>query len=381
MAAKVKEEQKRKSSKSILKAFMDEHEDAHYNRIKPNETIISSGSLGLDSLITVRSGSFVRLGGKGSQLGKTSQCLVFAENYMKVMPNSKTIFFKAEARLTPEIQAASGLKFVTDEDEWDTGTVFVMAANEFEITASCLETIIPEMHELGEHLCVIIDSLDGLILRDDKRKDLWNGTENVKVAGVPALTKILFRRLALSVVHFDVLMLITGQYTADIKLDPYSKAPPRQTDGSGGSAINHQSDITLSYQPRFGSDYIYEKPKEKPDPIKNKRLGVYATVEIKKSSTNTTGERVRIPIKDGRKGCAIWVEKEIVDIMVGFEMITRNGAWYSFSEAIIAEAKHDGLEIKPQFQGMEPLYKYVEEEKPVFDWLFKKVKDLIYAFN
>jgi len=369
------------SSKSILANFLNENKEDHFNFIKPSETIISSGSLGLDSLIKIRSGSFVRLCGKGSELGKTSECFVLAENYMKVMPNSKTIFIKAEARLTPELQKRSGLKFVTDSEDWDIGTVFVLSTNTFEKIASFLENIIPEMYEAGERLCVILDSLDGLILKSDKDKDLWNGDENVKVAGVPMLTKILFKRLALKVVHYDVLFLITSQYTAEIKLDPYSKTPPRQSDGSGGSAINHQSDITLSYQSRYGGDFILEKEKEKPDPIKNKTLGVYATVEIKKSTTDVSGQKVRIPIKKDRVGCAIWVEKELTDMLVAFGMVVKSGAWFSFTENIISLAKQDGVEIKPQHQGMNSLYQYIEEDKVAFEWLLKKVKSLINAFD
>lgn len=382
MAAKKKEDNSNQSdSKDMLSSFLDSHEDTHFNFVQPNETVISSGSLGLDSLITVRSGSFVRLGGKGSELGKTSQCFVFAGNYMKVMPKSKTLFIKAEARLGPDMKERTGLTFVSNPNDWEIGTVFVFSCNVFETIASLIETLVPKMHEAGERLCIILDSLDGVILKDDKEKDLWGGTENVKVAGVPSLTKILFKRLALKIVHYDVLFLITGQYTSEIKLDPYAKTPPRQSDGSGGSAINHQSDITLSYLPRYGSDYILENQKEKPDPVKNKTLGVYATIEVKKSSTEVTGQKIRIPIKKGRKGCAIWVEKELVDMIVAFEMISRKGGWYSFSENIIELAKKDGLELQVQHQGMASVYDYIENNQDVFQWFLKKVKELINAFN
>jgi len=378
MPAKRKEDQSSESdSKDMLSAFLKDNEQNHFNYLQPEEQTISSGSLGLDTLIKVRSGSFVRICGKGSELGKTSQCFVFAQNFMDKMEKSKTIFIKSEARLTPEMQKRTGMKFVTSPLDWEYGTVFVFSCNVFETIASLIESILPKMNEAGEKLCIILDSLDGVILKSDKEKNLWGGDENIKVAGVPLLTKILFKRLALKIVHFDALFLITSQYTADIKLDPYSKAPPRQTDGAGGSAINHQSDITLSYQPRYGGDYILEKANEKPDPIKNKSIVVYATVEIKKSSTDVTGSKVRIPIKKGRSGCAIWVEKELVDMIVAFELISKKGAWYSFSDTIIAMAKQDGVEIQPQHQGISSVYEYIENNKEVFEWLLKKVKEII----
>lgn len=365
------------NSKNALSSFLETNQEAHYNFVQPNETVISSGSLSLDSIIKVRSGSFVRLGGKGSELGKTSQCFVFADNYMKAMKNSKTIFIKSEARLTPEMKERTGLKFVSDPSEWDFGTVFVFSCNVFETIASLLESLIPKMYEAGERLCIILDSLDGVILKGDRDKDIWSGDENIKVAGVPLLSKIMFKRLALKVVHYDVLFLITGQYTSEIKLDPYSKSPPRQSDGSGGSAINHQSDITLSYQPRYGQDYILENQKEKPDPIKNKILGVYATIEVKKSSTDVSGQRVRIPIKKGRSGCAIWVEKELADMVIAFGLISKKGAWFSFSDEIIQMAEKDSVNIKQQHQGMNSVYDYIEENEDVFNWLLKKVKEII----
>ena len=378
MASKKKEDSSNEAdSKDMLSSFLKNNEENHFNYLQPEEVTISSGSLGLDTLIKVRSGSFVRVCGKGSELGKTSQCFVFSQNYMDKIEKSKTIFIKAEARLTPEMQKRTGMKFVTDPSDWEYGTVFVFSCNVFETIASLIESILPKMHEAGEKLCIILDSLDGVILKSDKEKNLWNGDENVKVAGVPLLTKILFKRLALKIVHFDALFLITSQYTADIKLDPYSKTPPRQSDGAGGSAINHQSDITLSYQPRYGGDYILEKPNEKPDPVKNKVLGVYATIEIKKSSTDVTGSKVKIPIKKGRSGCAIWVEKEVVDMIISFELVTKKGAWYSFSESIVLMAKDDGVEIQTQHQGMSSLYDYIENNKSVFEWLLKKVKEII----
>jgi RecA/RadA recombinase len=163
MAAKKKEEHT--DSKSLLKNILQQNKDSHYNYVQPKQVVIPSGSLALDSLVKIRTGSFVRMCGKGSELGKTSECLVLAENFMKTMPKSKTIFVKAEARLSPEMQERSGLKYVIDSDEWDYGTVFVFGTNEFELIASTLETMIPSMHEDGEHLCVILDSLDGVILR------------------------------------------------------------------------------------------------------------------------------------------------------------------------------------------------------------------------
>jgi len=187
----------------------------------------------------------------------------------------------------------------------------------FETVADMLEQLLKEMHAKGEHLATVFDSLDGLILRNDlKTKKIMDGQ---KVAGVQLLTKLMFRRLALPINHYDALLIATCQYSSAPQLDPYSKDPARQVPGAGGSSIGHQSDLVLNYGQRFNGDYILENPKEKPDFIKNKQLGVYATVEIKKSSTDVTGIKIKVPIKKGRIGNAIWIEREIVDLMLAWE--------------------------------------------------------------
>lgn len=373
--AKPAKEPEEPSSNDTLASLMSQHKGDHYNEVEAKHLLISSGSLILDQYVKVRSGGVVRLSAKQPEAGKTSQSFVFASNYMTTMPRSKALYVKAEGRLSPEIQARTGMRFVTDPTKWVYGTVFVLSSNVFETVADIIEKLIKDMHEKGEHLCVIIDSLDGLILKKDLEIKGIDG--NVMVAGVPKLTKLLFRRLALPITHYDALLLITGQYSADIKIDPYAPSVPRLGDSSGGSSLPHQCDYVLSYAPRYGGDLILEDPDAKPDPIKNKIVGVWATAEVKKSATDTTGTKVKIPIKKGRVGSAIWVEKEVVDIALSFDKIKRSGAWFAFEATLAAEAKEAGLALKEKIQGLNALYEYVENDKPVFEWLYAKFRKLV----
>lgn len=363
------------ASKNVLGALMNGYSEDHYNEITTKEVDISSGSLLLDSYIKVKSGSVIRLVGLGAELGKTSQSFVFADNYMKTMPKSKTFLVKAESRLSEEMKTRSGLKFVYKAEDWSYGSVFVLECNVFQTVATIIEKTLKVMYEQGEHLCVIIDSLDGLILKDDlKEKGIEDG---VKIAGVPLLTKLLFKRLGLPINKYNALLIITGQYSASISLDPYAKNVPRQVESSGGSAIAHQCDYVLSYCPRFSGDWIKEKEKEAPDPVKNKILGVWATIEIKKSATDVSGMRIKIPIKRGRVGSAIWTEKEVVDLILMWELAKSAGAWITFSDSIIEECKNSGIELQPKINGINQLYDYFENNKPAFeffrDWFKKKL--------
>ncbi len=104
----------------------------------------------------------------------------------------------------------------------------------------------------------------------------------------------------------------------------------------------HQSDYVFEMGQRYSGDNILEDPDEKPDPVKNKIIGIWATYVIKKSGTDVSGIKIRVPIKKGRTGCAIWNEKEIVDMALAFDLLKRDGPkspMYAFDPKLIEEAK------------------------------------------
>ena len=68
--------------------------DTHYNFVHNNPVVIPSGSLKLDNFLKVKSGSVIRMGGP-AEVGKTSQAILFASNYMKTLPKAKTMFVNA----------------------------------------------------------------------------------------------------------------------------------------------------------------------------------------------------------------------------------------------------------------------------------------------
>jgi hypothetical protein len=362
-------------SNDILSSLLKENKDDIYNHIIPRHQIISTGSLTLDSYVKIRSGGVVRLVGKGAELGKTSECFVIARNYMDVMPKSKTLFIKAESRLSEEMQKRSGHKFVTNPEDWDYGTVFILSTNTFETIAKVVKKLLEEMHENGEYLVIILDSLDGVILKTDLHTKEVDNTG--MVAGVPKMTKLLFRHLGLPISHYDALLLITGQYSASIELDKYSTEAKRQGPSVGGASVEHQSDYVLSYGQRFTGDQILEKPDEKPDHLKNKIIGVYATVEIKKSATDVSGLKIKIPIRKNKIGNAIWVSKEVADNILSWSFATRKGAWINFSPEIIQESEAAGIKLQETIQGLNNLYEYIENDKVVFEWFYNKFKNLL----
>lgn len=371
-------EDKQQTSSDILKSLMQDknYSGDIYNSIVPLGTPISSGSIILDSVVKIRSGQVVRLVGKGAEQGKTSLSFVLAENYMKAMPKSKTIFVKAEGRLSTEMKQRVGLNFVDSPDEWVEGTVFVLSCNVFETVAKIIVDTLKSGYECGENICIIIDSLDGLILKKDLEKHMDG---EAKVAGVPKLTKELFRHLALPIAHYDALLLVTGQYAAEIKIDPYAPNIPRQASSSGGSAIGHQSDYVFEFQPRYNGDYILEKPKEQPDQFKNKVKGLWVKLAIRKSANDVSGITVKYPIQKGKVGNCIWKSLEVCDMMIAYEMVEKSGSWFKFPDDIREKAQSFGLTLQEKVQGYDNLLEYLQqpENKNVLDFFTKEVLEII----
>ena len=94
------------------------------------------------------------------------------------MPNSKGVYIKAEGRLSKEM-LAMGIHFTDKEDEWDTGKCFVFDCNIYETVLDLMRILVAKNPE-GTKYCFILDSLDGLIMKDDLNKGF---EDSHKVAG------------------------------------------------------------------------------------------------------------------------------------------------------------------------------------------------------
>lgn len=359
-------------SKNVLNSLLNGYKEDHYNFVEHEPIRISSGSLGLDSLISIKTGDAVRLTSTNAEAGKTSQCFLFAKNFTEKIPNSRILYIKSEGRLSPELKERTGLQFTEKTENWNDGVVFVLSCNIFEVIAQFVESLLKITREQDRGLVIIIDSLDGLILKNDIEKQFG---ESVKCAGVPLLTKLLFRRICLPLSKTKSLLLICSQYSAHIQMNPYAKDPPKLAEASGGNAINFQSNYILNYAPRYGSDLILKNPNEKPDKNSNPILGHYVTLEIKKSANSeNSGYRIKIPIKRNRIGNGVWVEKEMVDLLIAWGLLKKAGSWFSFEDNFKIEAQNNHLELKDKFQGLDNIYSYIEENPLIFKWFYKKMQ-------
>jgi len=372
--------------KNLMGSLLSGYKEDVYNHVINERIPISAGSLTLDSLIKIKTGSVIRLAGP-LESGKTSQLLLIMLNYLNTVPKSRGLYVKAEGRLSEEMQARSGLKFVFSDRDWEIGTVFVLESNIFEAVSDIIYATLKNMYEKGERLVFAIDSLDGLILKSDMEKfsncadklKPDNKASGMMPAGVPKMTKMFFRRMALAINKYDALALLTSQYSETFKIAMYEKDKPQPVQGSGGSAVSHQPDWILEYGIRYHGDYIMQDPNnKKPDPKTNKILGHEVKITLRKSTNENTGLPIRIPIKYGRVGNSIWLERETIDLALGFGLISKiNQKTLAFSAEIVVQAKESGIELKENHNGFEALYAYFEENKLPFEWLYKKIKDVI----
>ena len=173
--------------------------------------------------------------------------------------------------------------------------------------------------------------------------------------------------------------IFISQVRSDVKIDPYSSAPIRQTSATGGNALLHFADFIFDFEPRFEGDVILKDPAiKKADPVKNPIIGHFCKVVIKKSPNEKSKVKFQYPIKYGRTdGRSVWLEKEIVDMLMRWELVTRSGAWYYVAEDLAATLKENGFEAPEKFQGENSIFEFVESNTKLVAFLHKYFVDMI----
>jgi len=343
-------------------AYLKEHKGDHYNFEEERDYTVSSGSLLLD--IEMGGGikpGVVRASGV-TEGGKTSCGLAFAKNFQK-MDNSMVIYIKAEGRLSDSLIERMGID--TSEDKW-----FVFKCNVYETVINFMRQLVKD-NPTSIRYMFIIDSMDALIPRGDLEK---GSEEALKVGGGALLSSDFLRRMALGLSTRGHICYMVSQVRSTIKINPYERSDPQVTNASGGNAMLHYSDWILEFQPRYVKDMITTQPNGKGD-----HLGHWCKVVFRKTPNEKTGIAVRYPIKYGRTdGKSIWVEYEVVDMLLAWDMATSKGAWVTISDEIIEEAKEKtNLEFKKQHQGMDNLRKYLEENKEIGKYMFNKFREAL----
>lgn len=359
-----------------LAKFLTSNKADHFNlEERPTWYTLSSGSLNLDAEGVMFAPGVYRCCG-GPNLGKTPFLLNVADTLLDVVPNSRVVWCFSEGRLSDQNLARLRHKVVYSADEWAVGTIFVFKTNTFETWINLKRSLVAN-NPTGCRYGFFTDSIDNMILKDDMVKEF---SESSKVAGTPAMTKRLFQKMGLAMRERGHWSFFVSQRTSAIKIDPYSKAEPRQSDGGGGNSLSHNADEVLEFQEWYEGDLILEKPDEKPDRIKNKAVGHNIRIKLRKSSNEKRFTVIEIPIKHGiSKGSAIWREREIADQLMVWGLVTKKGSWLTLTDTLQKElAEKAGVtDVPTQVQGVNQLYVYLESNPVVTDYLFARFKTMI----
>lgn len=330
--AKASKDEKAVTAEQILASIMDAHKDEHLNDLPDADYKVSSGSLNLDYALNGGLGPGIHRFMGVTEGGKTSEALEVMRNFFKQFAGaSKGLFIKAEGRLSPELRKRSGITFVSKVEDWKDGTVFVLESNIYEVAAKAICKLCTEMRDIK--LCIILDSVDGLITRGDKVKDFGEAT---KVAGGAVVAGLLMKHLGAYVSKLGHMLIIISQVRAKVETG-YSSEPSRQVSATGGNALQHSADVMIEFWTQTNSDQILEKDGEQPDIHKNRILGHYANARIKKSTNESTRYNIRYPIRHGVVGGSIWIEREIMEMLMNFSYIKKAGSWLSVTSDLVTE--------------------------------------------
>jgi hypothetical protein len=109
----------------------------------------------------------------------------------------------------------------------------------------------------------------------------------------------------------------------------------------------------------------------------NRVIGHNCKVKVEKCANEKSQLVLSYPIRYGRQGGrSIWIEKEIFDVLLSFEMVICKGAWFRFDATVIEEAAKAGIELpSEQIQGRAKIERLVIEREEVCSYFFNKFKD------
>ncbi len=365
------------SANQTLESFLKDNKDHHYNFEEEVNYKVSSGSLKFDYELNGGFGPGLHRFTGINEGGKTSEALEVMKNFLK-MPSARGIYIKAEGRLPKEMRDRSGVPFSFDQDEWQDGKCFVFESNIYETVIELIQALISDNKE-GIKYCFILDSLDGLIMKEDLNKSFGDAH---KVAGGALLGAKFMQKMSIALAKRGHMAIFISQVRADIKLDPYSKAPIRQTTATGGNALLHFANYILEFEPRFKKDLILESPTQPIDPNKNKILGHNVKVTVKKSPNEKTNYVLEYPIRYGRTGGnSVWVERELIDMLYGWEFVHRKGAWITIDSELVNILKEENLEMPDKIQGEPKLNSFLEDNSDVRNYLINYFKDMLSKFS
>lgn len=360
----------------ILGNFLKSNKSDHYNFEEEFDYKVSSGSLQFDLCMNGGFGPGLHRFTGLTEGGKTSEALEVMKNFLTSMEKPRGLYIKAEGRLSKEVRERSGVKFVWSADEWVDGTCFVLETNIYETAMTCIKQLIDDEKNKQKY-CFILDSVDGLIAKNDASKGF---DEFAKIAAGASIASTWCKQTSIALGKRGHMAIFISQVRSEMR-DQYSKEPPRQSVATGGYALQHYANTVIQFQPRYKSDLILQNPSIKTiDEKKNPIVGHFAKVLICKSPNEKSNISLTYPVRYNRSGGnSIWIEKEIVDLLYAWEFVEKKGAWIKPTEDFKELLKENKLEFPDQIQGDNNLFKVLDEDGKLCNFLSVYFKQQITA--
>ena len=361
----------------FMSKFFKSNKDFHYNYEECADSyLVSTGSMILDQCMGGGLSSGLQRFIGCNEGGKTNEALHVMLNMLDTVENTKGLYIKAEGRLSKAIQERSGLNFVQDPEKWDIGTCLVWDCNIYDTVFDGLRELLRNNPD-KEKFCIVIDSMDGLLPKSDLEKTT---SDAAKVAAGASLTSDFLKRVSLGMGKFGHMCIMISQVRSTIKTSQYAASDPNnQTNSSGGNAALHYPDWIINFERRNQADLILQDQKARPSP-ENPIIGHYAKVHIQKSTNESTGMRIRYPIKHGRSdGKSIWIEREIIELLLMWNFIEKSASWFKFDEELIKYLDDRGIELQEKYQGMKALYDLLENNEEVTKAMHLFIAENVFA--
>jgi recombination protein RecA len=353
------------SQKKIESLLQDKRfKPHHYNTGDVIDWCSSTGSLSLDMFLDGGlSPGIIRLSGE-PESGKTSFALNCAKIFQESIKDSFVFYVNAEGRLNKTLLERTGIS--TKKDKW-----FCFDSNMLEPSLGMIKELITDNPD-GKKYLFILDSSDALCRMEDLNKEFQQGQ---KVAGSAVTFSFAGKALSLPVTRFGHAMMVLSQTRTKMNTMGYGGGGGSTV--SGGKALGFYSSTMAEIQALWTDLYIWENPTAPSIKDKGKRLGHYCVMRFTKTRNEKTGQEVAIPVKYSQKGGAIWKEVEIYMLCLQWEMIKKSGAWFTFSDSLVAEAEEAGIKIIQKHQGERKVWNYLADNPDLLEFLEKKFSQLI----
>jgi len=330
--------------------------------IKSLEVLSVSPSLDIALGGGVREGSCVVMSGD-PKTGKTTTALHFAGKCQQ--RGKKVIYVNTEGRLA--VQNFEGIKSLAPED-----IVVIESTDDRVLTAEDFLSIIEYYINNDPECVIIVDSVSSMVPKDELEGQIRTGVRNA----LPRLLSMFLKRIGGQVTKNKTVAVFILHNIANTGGSRWS--PTKMADG--GNMIQYQAGTNIAITHRGK----WQVPKDT-----GPHVGQVANWKVLTSNAggkpNTTAESWI------KYGIGIDETQEIVQSACDFRLIKAAGAWYTISCALeekdhptvskilkdnnVGESEEDAEKFL-KFQGVNNLSEFLNDNPPMCEFIYDKIKEL-----